>query len=63
MEEYMPIKKYIEENYVPKSRIKEYRDKLIKESKEDEVFMTQSSQITACLISLCNELLKGGPIK
>ena len=59
----MPIKKYIERQYVPKSKIKEYRDMLIEESKEEESFMTHSSQINACLISLCNELLKGGQIK
>lgn len=28
MEEYMPIKKYIEENYVPKSKIKEAKEEL-----------------------------------
>lgn len=31
MEEYMPIKKYIEENYVPKARIKEKIEELRRE--------------------------------
>lgn len=47
------------ENYIPKSVIREYKDKFIEDSKNETVFMTQSTQINASLISFCNELLGG----
>lgn len=50
---------YVEENYIPKSVIREYKDKFIEDSKNETVFMTQSTQINASLISFCNELLGG----
>ena len=45
-------------DYVSKDRIRELKDKFIKYSKDEKVFMTQSSQINASLIQFCNELLE-----
>ncbi len=45
-------------NSIPKKRIENYKNKFIKESKKEKVFMTQSSQISASLISFCEELLE-----
>ena len=42
---------------VPKAVIREYKDKFIEDSKNETVFMTQSCQINASLISFCKELL------
>ena len=44
--------------FIPISVIQKYKEKFMKDSKNEEVFMTQSSQINASLISFCNELLK-----
>ncbi len=50
--------KFIEKEYIPKKKIEDYKNKFIKESKKEKVFMTQSSQINASLISFCEELLE-----
>lgn len=44
--------------YIHKDKIRELKDKFIKDSKNEKVFMTQSSQINASLIQFCNELLE-----
>lgn len=46
------------ENSVSKDKIREYKQKFEKDSKTEKVFMTQSSQINASLISFCDELLE-----
>ena len=45
-------------DYVNKDKIREFKNKFIKDSKNEKVFMTQSSQINASLIQFCNELLE-----
>lgn len=45
-------------NYISKDKIREFKNKFIKDSKNEKVFMTQSSQINASLIQFCNELLE-----
>ena len=52
------IKEYINKNFVSKDKIREYKQKFEKDSKKEKVFMTQSSQINASLISFCDELLE-----
>lgn len=52
------IHKDILNNYISKDKIKKYKLKFIKDSKDEKTFMTQSSQINASLISFCNELLE-----
>lgn len=49
--------KEVKEDYIPKQVIREYKNKFIEDSKNEKVFMTQSSQINASLISFCKELL------
>ena len=46
------------DNSIPKKVIEEYKNEFIEESKNQETFMTHSSQISASLISFCKELLK-----
>lgn len=48
---------YRDENYIPKSMIREKKNKFLEDRKNETVFMTQSSQINASLISFCDELL------
>lgn len=45
-------------DYISKDKIREFKNKFIKDSKNEKVFMTQSSQINASLIQFCNELLE-----
>lgn len=47
------------DNSISKEVIDEKKNKFIEDSKNEEIFMTQSSQINASLISFCEELLKG----
>ena len=49
-------------NYISQDKIKKYKLKFIKDSKDEKTFMTQSSQINASLISFCNELLESEEI-
>ena len=46
------------ENSISKDKIREHKQKFEKDSKTEKVFMTQSSQINASLISFCDELLE-----
>ena len=46
------------ENSIPTSVIQKYKEKFLKDSKNEKVFMTQSTQINASLISFCDELLE-----
>ena len=56
------IHKDILNNYISQDKIKKYKLKFIKDSKDEKTFMTQSSQINASLISFCNELLESEEI-
>ena len=47
-----------EKNKKIEDKIKEFKNKFIEDSKNEKVFMTQSSQINASLISFYNELLE-----
>lgn len=58
MENKLIAKEYVDKNYIYKDKIREYREKFIKDNKTDGVFMTQSSQINASLIEFCNLLLE-----
>lgn len=44
--------------FIPISVIQKYKEKFLEDSKNEEVFMTQSTQINASLISFCDELLE-----
>ena len=48
----------VDDLYVSKEKIENYKNKFIKESKKEKVFMTQSTQINASLISFCEKLLE-----
>lgn len=50
-------KKLIETS-IPISVIQKYKEKFLEDSKNEKVFMTQSTQINASLISFCDELLE-----
>lgn len=45
-------------DFISKDKIREFKNKFIEDSKNEKVFMTQSSQINASLIQFCNELLE-----
>ena len=45
------------DNRIPREKIEKYRQEFIDDSKNENVFMTQSSQINASLIQFCNKLL------
>ena len=46
------------EMFIPTSVIQKYKEKFLEDSKNEKVFMTQSTQINASLISFCDELLE-----
>ena len=45
------------DNRIPREKIEQYRREFINDSRNENIFMTQSSQINASLIQFCNKLL------